>query len=113
IVGILAAIAIPEYRYAQQRAREAVLKTDLHIFRDNIENYYADKGKYPESLDVLVQDGYLRALPVDPMTKASDSWQTVQEEPDPDAPPSEGSASASPGITDVHSGSPETGSDGR
>jgi general secretion pathway protein G len=99
IVGILAAIALPNYRVAIVQAKEAVLREDLFRFRDTIDQYYADKGKYPESLESLVSDGYLRHIPADPMTQAAD-WTTVPAEPDPDSP------GADPGIYDVKSSSP-------
>ncbi len=60
IIGILTGIALPEYRVAIIQSREAVLREDLFRMRDTIDQYYADKGKYPESLDALVSDGYLR-----------------------------------------------------
>jgi general secretion pathway protein G len=96
IVSILAAVALPNYRTAIVQAREAVLREDLFQFRDRIDQYYADKGKYPESLDVLVSDGYLRAIPADPMTQAAD-WDVVPADPDPDNPAEQ------PGIYDVKS----------
>jgi general secretion pathway protein G len=101
IVGILAAVALPNYRVAIVQAKEAVLREDLFRFRDTIDQYYADKGKYPESLEVLVSDGYLRGIPPDPMTQAVD-WVTVPAEPDPDDPTGE------PGIYDVKSSSTGT-----
>jgi general secretion pathway protein G len=78
-----------------------VLREDLFRFRDTIDQYYADKGKYPESLDVLVSDGYLRNIPADPMTQSAD-WDVVPAEPDPDNPAEE------PGIYDVKSRSQAT-----
>jgi general secretion pathway protein G len=101
IVGILAAIALPNYRAAIIQAREAVLREDLFRFRDTIDQYYADKGKYPASLDALVSDGYLRNIPADPMTQAAD-WDVVPADPDPDNPADD------PGIYDVKSKSQAT-----
>ena len=112
IIGILAAIAMPKLMHTPDKAKEAVLRTDLRTFRDVIDQYYADKGKYPESLEVLVEDEYMRSIPVDPMTKSADTWVTVLEEPKADAPPPEGDEEAKPGIMDVHSGSDLTGSNG-
>jgi general secretion pathway protein G len=83
-----------------------VLKDDLFKMREAIDQYYADKGKYPESLDSLVSDGYVRKLPDDPFTNASGSWQTVPAEADPANPTSQ------PGIYDVKSGSEATALDG-
>ena len=74
--------------------------------RDAIDQYYADKAKYPASLDTLVSDGYMRAIPVDPITKSADSWQTVPAEPEP------GNTSTDPGIYNVKSGASGTGLDG-
>jgi general secretion pathway protein G len=74
IVGILASIAVPMYKTATIRAREAVLKEDLYNFRQVIDQYYVDKGEYPESLSVLIESGYLRCLPVDPFTRSEESW---------------------------------------
>ena len=112
IIGILATIVMPKLVQTIPKAKEAVLRTDLRTFRDVIDQYYADKGKYPESLDALVEDGYLRAIPVDPMTKSADTWVPVMEEPSLDAAPPEGEDEAKPGIMDVHSGATGTGSNG-
>jgi general secretion pathway protein G len=100
IIGILAAIALPQYKASIAVAREAVLREDLFRFRDLIDQYYVDKGKYPPSLDALVQEGYLRTIPLDPMTRAAD-WTTVPAEVDADRPGEE------PGIYDVKSASTE------
>src|ERR1700686_2787242 len=77
IIGILAGIAISNVRFAQQKAREAALKDDLHEMRKAIDDYYADKQKYPDSLATLKTDKYLRDIPKDPMTGKTD-WQEVQ-----------------------------------
>lgn len=106
IIGILAAIAMPKMKDVPRRAAEAALKTDLHTIRDAIDQHYGDKGRYPASLQALVDGGYLRAIPIDPVTKRSDTWQVDYEEIDPDNPPPESdSADGQPGIIDVHSGS--------
>ena len=76
---------LSRYRVARTQAREAVLKEDLFRFRDLIDQYYADKGDYPTALTSLVEDGYLRKMPVDPMTGSAD-WEAVPEEPDPNNP---------------------------
>jgi general secretion pathway protein G len=86
--------------------KEGVLKTDLFRMRDAIDQYYADKGKYPSALDSLVSEGYMRKIPEDPITKSGDSWTTVPAEPDPNNP------SAEPGVYDVKSGAQGTGLDG-
>jgi general secretion pathway protein G len=85
LIAILTAIALPNYKAAIIQAKEAVLREDLFQFRDRIDQYYADKGKYPESLEALLEQGYLRAIPADPMTGAAD-WTVVPAEPDPDNP---------------------------
>jgi general secretion pathway protein G len=85
LIAILTAIALPNYKAAIIQAKEAVLREDLFQFRDRIDQYYADKGKYPESLEALLEQGYLRAIPADPMTGAAD-WTVVPAEPDPDDP---------------------------
>ena len=87
IIGLLVSVALPRFRDAQQRAREAVLRENLFRLREVIDQYHVDKGKYPASLSVLVQDGYLRKMPEDPITRRSDTWIEVPEEsadnPDP------------------------------
>jgi general secretion pathway protein G len=104
ILGILAAIALPNYKAAIVQAKEAVLREDLYRFRDLIDQYQADKGKYPESLEGLVSAGYLRKIPVDPFTRQAD-WQEVPAEPDPERPDETG-------IYDVKSASEEMSSNG-
>ena len=106
IISILAAMAVVQYRNSIQLANESVLKTNLVRMRDAIDQYYADKGKYPASLDALVSDRYLRKIPEDPFTKSADTWQTVPAEPDPANP------SAEPGIYDVKSGAQGQALDG-
>lgn len=75
VIGILVVYALPAYQDATTRAKEAVLKEDLVRLRDALEQYMTDKGLYPESLDDLVTDGYLRQMPVDPITGSADTWQ--------------------------------------
>src|SRR5579872_5133766 len=116
IIGILAGIAISNVRYAQQKAREAALKDDLFEMRKAIDNYYADKQRYPESLQALASDSYLRAVPKDPITGKTD-WQEVPVSTDPNDPNSvdtstDATQSATPGIYDVHSSAPGNGLDG-
>jgi general secretion pathway protein G len=84
IMGILASIALPNFRIAVIQAKEAVLKENLFRLRDLIDQYYADKGKYPESVEALVTDGYLRTIPRDPIANSTE-WETVEAEPDPDS----------------------------
>jgi general secretion pathway protein G len=106
LITILATMGIVQYRNSVQSTREAILRTDLFRMRDAIDQYYADKSKYPASLDALVSDGYMRKIPEDPITKSADTWQTVPAEPDP------GNPSAEPGIYDVKSGATGTALDG-
>jgi general secretion pathway protein G len=106
LITILATMGVVQYRNSIQASKEAVLHTDLFRMRDAIDQYYADKAKYPASLDALVSDGYMRAIPEDPMTKSADTWQTVPAEPEP------GNPSAEPGIYNVKSGAPGTGLNG-
>ena len=106
IILILASMGMAQYRSSIIRANEAVLKEDLFRMRDAIDQYYADKGQYPGSIDALASDGYLRKVPEDPFTKSSSSWQAVPAEPNPNNPPAE------PGVFDVKSGSDRTALDG-
>jgi general secretion pathway protein G len=106
LIVILATMGLTQYRASVIHAREATLKEDLFRMRDAIDQYYADKGKYPATLDALVSDGYVRKLPEDPFTHSSTSWQAVPAEPDPNNP------AAEPGVFDVKSGSDETALDG-
>jgi general secretion pathway protein G len=106
LVVILASVGMATYTNSTHRAREAVLKEDLFRMRDAIDQYYADKNKYPSSLQDLVSDGYLREIPKDPMTDSADTWQTIPAEPDPNNPASD------PGIYNVKSGSDGTSLDG-
>jgi general secretion pathway protein G len=85
LIGILAAIALPNYRVAIIQSREAVLSENLFRMRDLIDQYYVDKGQYPPSIETLVEEGYLRKLPEDPFSRAAD-WTAVFAEPDPDRP---------------------------
>jgi general secretion pathway protein G len=106
VIGILAAIAIPSYTANVKRAREAVLREDLHTMRSAIDSYTYDKQKAPQSLEDLVQGGYLKSIPVDPMTHRSDTWQASQSDSLMSIDQTE------PGIDDVHSGSQELSTDG-
>ena len=114
IIGILAGIALPALRNAPRRAQEATLKTDLRTMRDVLDQYRADNGNYPATLDELVDKGYLRDIPVDPITKSADTWVVVYEEIDPEIEPAETDLpeDGQPGIWDVHSGSELTSLNG-
>ncbi len=76
LVGLLVGIALPMYKDATQRAREAALKQDLQRMREAIEEYYTDRAQYPQALEDVVTAGYLRALPVDPITESAGTWVT-------------------------------------
>lgn len=106
IIGIISGIAAAQMRTAPIRAKEAVLKEDLFALRDVIDQYFADKGKYPESLDTLIEDGYLRKIPVDPFTQSSETWETVQAEA------TDEDTEGAGGIIDVRSGADGTALDG-
>lgn len=106
LIMILASMALVQYRNSITSAKEATLKAQLFQMRDAIDQYYADKGKYPESLQTLVSENYIRAIPRDPFTTSSDTWQTVPADPEP------GSVTASAGIYDVKSGYEGVGLDG-
>lgn len=106
LIVLLATMGLAQYRNSVVHSREAVLKEDLFRMRDAIDQYYADKGQYPSTLDALVTEHYLRTIPEDPFTRNNSSWQTVPAEPDPNNP------TAEPGIYDVKSGSDATALDG-
>lgn len=101
IIGALLSIAVPRYFRSLDRARETVLRQDLAILRESLDKFSADLGRHPETLAELVEHKYIRALPVDPLTKSSETWVLVPSE-DADA----------PGVLDVQSGAPGAGQDG-
>ena len=90
LIVVLSTLAMVGYRSAITRSREAVLKEDLFRMRDAIDQYYADKQQYPSALETLVSEGYLRAVPVEPFTNSSESWQPILAELDPADPFSQG-----------------------
>jgi general secretion pathway protein G len=106
LIVILASIGLTVYANSVTRAKESVLKEDLFRMRDAIDQYYSDKNKYPATLQDLVSEKYLRALPVDPFTNSADTWREVPSEPDPNNPNSQ------PGVYDVRSGSDQQALDG-
>jgi general secretion pathway protein G len=101
LIGILVGLGLPQYKYATKRARESVLKENLFQMRTLIDQYYADKGKYPYSLQALVDEKYMRAIPIDPITGSSETWiqmpEILSEE--------DMIMAVEPGIADVLSGS--------
>lgn len=105
IIMILMSVAVPMYNQSIVQARESVLRSNLSTLRSVISQYTLDKQKAPQSLDDLVQGGYLRQIPVDPMTRQT-NWEVVQEDT------LLAVDQQDPGITDVHSASPGTSSDG-
>jgi general secretion pathway protein G len=107
VIGVLMAIAVPNYIAAVKQARESVLKEDLHVMRQAIDSYTVDKQKAPQSLQDLVDNGYLKSIPQDPITRSSESWVTDQSDS------LHSIDQSDPGIDDVHSGAQGTGSDGQ
>lgn len=106
IITILAGIGLAVYGNSVQSSKEAVLREDLFRMREAIDQYHADKNRYPPSLEALVEDKYIRQVPIDPITRSADTWQTTLSEPEP------GNPSAEPGIYNVRSGAEGTGLDG-
>ena len=106
IMLILMLIAVPKYTIAIKNAREAVLREDLHIMRAAIDSYTMDKQKAPQSLDDLVQEGYLKTIPEDPNTRSKDTWQTDTSDM------MSSVDQTDPGIVDVHSGAEESSTNG-
>ncbi len=106
IIGLLVGVALPTYRNAQLKAREAVLKQNLFLLRQTIDQYFADKGYYPSSVPALVDEGYLRKMPIDPMTGDSD-WEEIPADPETSLDPTQPA-----GIWDVRSRASGTALDG-
>ena len=111
IIGILATIAVPAMRQAPIRAREAALKEDLYQMRSCIDQFYADRGRYPASLEELVELEYLRAIPIDPVPPHAE-WETEVPDITGEETELESESGAGSGIIDVRSGSDETALDG-
>ncbi|HSU63819.1 MAG TPA: prepilin-type N-terminal cleavage/methylation domain-containing protein [Burkholderiales bacterium] len=101
IIALLLTLALPRYFSSVDKSKEAVLKENLNQMRDAISRYYGDKGKYPESLDALVAERYLRKVPLDPIAESTSTWQIVQPED-----PQKG------GVSDVKSGAQGKSLDG-
>jgi len=106
LIVLLATIGLTAYASSVKRGKEAVLKEDLYRMRDAIDQFYADKNKYPADLNELVSGNYMRRVPVDPITQSAETWQVVPAEPDHNNP------SAEPGIYNVTSGSDAIALDG-
>ena len=106
LIVILTTMGLTQYQHSVVYGRESVLKEDLFRLRDAIDQYFADKGQYPATLDALVSDGYIRKIPDDPFTMSASTWQVTPSEPDANNP------NAPPGIYNVTSGSDATALDG-
>ena len=106
LIIILASVGMTQYRSSITRAEEAVLKENLFRMRDALDQFYADKNKWPADLSELVSEGYIREVPVDPFTQSKDTWQTSAAAPEASNPASSG------GIDNVHSGADQTALDG-
>ena len=105
IVGILVSLAIPNFQQSAMKAKETALKQNLFTMRAVLDQYYADRGEYPDSLESLVEGKYLRSIPVDPFTKSSTTWTEIYEE-------QEEGEDSSAGVYDIKSGSEDIASDG-
>jgi general secretion pathway protein G len=106
VLVVLAGMGLMQYRNTVRASKEAVLKENLFRMRDAMDQFYADKQKWPSDLSELVSEGYIREIPTDPITQSKDTWQTKTAEPDGNNPAS------SVGIDNVFSGSEETALDG-
>ena len=106
LIVILAGIGLTTYTNGVTRSKEAVLKENLFRLRDSIDQYYADKNNYPETLSSLVLEKYIRTVPADPFTQSTDTWQLVMSEVNSE------NLSETPGIFDIKSGSQQTALDG-
>ncbi len=106
IIGLLAAIAVGQYRRHIKKTEEAVLKENLYTIRSHINMYFADKGKYPYDLRTLVEDHYLQRMPYDPITRSTETWIQIP------ADVGEEDISIEPGIADVESGASGYSMDG-
>ena len=107
IIGILSAAAVANYRRSIIKAKEAVLQQDLYTMRTLINQYFADKGKYPSDITALVEDHYLQAIPKDPFTDSAETWTTEPAEMD------ESDITTEAGIANVKSGAEGTSLDGK
>ncbi|MDE2401309.1 MAG: prepilin-type N-terminal cleavage/methylation domain-containing protein [Burkholderiales bacterium] len=103
IIALLVSIVAPRYGRTVDKAREASLRTSLNVMRDAIDKYQGDKGRYPDSLDELVQRGYIRQIPEDPITGQKDSWQMLPPPPN---------SAVQGGMADVRSGAMGRGQNG-
>jgi general secretion pathway protein G len=100
LVALLASLVTPIVTSSIHHARESTLKEDLHVLRKAIDDFYSDTGRYPESLELLVEKRYIRKIPIDPTTDRADSWIIVRGD------------GKNSGIMDIHSGSDQESTDG-
>lgn len=108
LIGIIASIALPQFKGTTKRAREVVLKENLYQLRRVIDQFYVDKKRYPRSLQELIDEGYLRTIPEDPITRSRETWVLIREEPK----ENEFLLEEERGIIDVKSGSDKISSEG-
>jgi len=108
LIGILVGLGLPQFKNAVKRAREATLKENLFILRKLINQYYVDKGQYPQSLQTLVEEEYIFRIPIDPITRSTETWIEIPQVMTME----EMAAGTMPGIVDVQSGSEDTSTDG-
>lgn len=101
IISLLMTLAVPRYFNSVQKSKDAVLRENLLLMRDSLDKYYGDKGRYPDALEDLVKQKYLRNIPRDPITESAETWEIV-----PPADPDKG------GVYDVHSGAAGSAADG-
>jgi len=101
IIGMLLTLAVPRYFHSVDKSKETILRENLAIMRNSLDKYYGDTGKYPDSLDDLVTKKYLRAIPSDPITQSTTTWQIVAPDD-----PNQGA------VYDIKSGAPGNGMDG-
>lgn len=106
IIGILASVAVGQYQRSIKKAQEAALRQNLYVMRTQINNYFSDKQKYPSDLQTLVEEHYIKEIPVDPITRSKDTWVTEPAEL------GEEDISQEPGIADVRSGAEGNATDG-
>jgi general secretion pathway protein G len=108
LIGILVGLGLPQFKNATKRAREATLQENLFVLRKLINQYYVDKGQYPQSLQTLVEEEYLFRIPIDPITRSTETWIEIPQVMTME----EMAAGTMPGIVDVQSGSEDTSTDG-
>ena len=108
LIGILVGLGLPQFKNATKRTRETALKENLFTMRKLINQYYVDKGQYPQSLQTLVEEEYLFRIPIDPVTRSAETWIEIPQVLNLE----EMAAGTMPGIVDVQSGSEETSTEG-